>query len=99
MNFAGYDQRITEICKRHKVDKLSVFGSSTTERFNKDSDIDFLVTFLEKRVEGSFDRYFSLKEDLEELFHREVDLVCEKQIKNPYFRNRAMETKQVLYGS
>ena len=49
---------------------------------NEDSDVDVLVTF---DGPATFDRYFSLKFYLEELFKREVDLATDKMIK-PRFR-------------
>ncbi|MFQ5614711.1 MAG: nucleotidyltransferase family protein [Anaerolineae bacterium] len=49
------------------------------------SDLDFLVEFADFYALGAFDRYFGLKEDLEQLFQRPVDLVEVKAIRNPYF--------------
>lgn len=36
---------LTEICKTYHVDKIYAFGSVCTDRFNDNSDIDFLVYF------------------------------------------------------
>ena len=99
MNVTDHINEILGICKKYEVKKLSVFGSFLTSGFNNNSDIDLLVTFGNKKVKGSFDRYFSLKEDLELLFNRQVDLVCEEQIQNPYFNTSVEQTKQVLYAA
>ena len=33
------------LCKSHKVQRLFVFGSVLSDRFQKDSDIDLIVDF------------------------------------------------------
>ncbi|WP_305482027.1 nucleotidyltransferase family protein, partial [Paramuribaculum intestinale] len=38
-------QRILDLCRKHKVKTLSVFGSILTDRFNDQSDVDLLVDF------------------------------------------------------
>ncbi|WP_356806612.1 nucleotidyltransferase domain-containing protein, partial [Paramuribaculum intestinale] len=37
--------KIIALCKKYKVEKLWVFGSILTPRFNDQSDVDFSVTF------------------------------------------------------
>ena len=39
-------EKIYELCRKYKVKTLSVFGSILTDRFNDDSDVDLLVTFI-----------------------------------------------------
>ncbi|MCP4752215.1 MAG: nucleotidyltransferase [Proteobacteria bacterium] len=99
MNIAGYKKQIKEVCQQYEVSRLSIFGSALTNRFSDTSDIDMLVVFRNRRTKGSFDRYFSLKEELEAMFGRPVDLVCENQIRNPYFKNAIDQAKQVLYAT
>ncbi|WP_289763588.1 nucleotidyltransferase domain-containing protein [Paramuribaculum intestinale] len=38
-------QRVLDLCRKHKVKTLSVFGSILTDRFNDQSDVDLLVDF------------------------------------------------------
>ena len=38
-------QKIIDLCKKHKVHKLFVFGSVLTSRFNDNSDVDLVVDF------------------------------------------------------
>ena len=80
-------KNIVSLCKRYKVNRLFVFGSVLTDRFNDDSDIDLVVDFKKDEVEDYFDNYFDFKYSLQDLFGRKVDLVEEQSIKNPYFRN------------
>ena len=43
MNLMTHIPQIRELCEQHKVERLYAFGSVLTERFSKDSDVDFLV--------------------------------------------------------
>ena len=89
---------IVSLCERYKVNRLFVFGSVLTDRFNDESDIDLVVDFKKDEVEDYFDNYFDFKYSLQDLFGREVDLVEEQSIKNPYFRKSVDSTKRLIYG-
>lgn len=93
-----YREEISGLCKKFGIRKLEFFGSSLTEEFNEDSDIDCLIEFAEGG--GSmFHRHFDLKYALEELFGREVDIVMAKAMKNPYFIEEVNSTKQLVYAA
>jgi predicted nucleotidyltransferase len=89
---------IRDLCAKHKVGKLFAFGSILTNRFREDSDVDFIVDFSGVDLYDYADNYFDLKYSLESLFSREVDLLEDKAIKNPYFRQSMDSTKQLIYG-
>jgi len=44
-----------------------------------------------------FDKYFELKEQLGKIFKRDVDLVIDKEFKNPVFRESVDRTRPVIY--
>ena len=90
--------KVRALCLKHKVAKLFVFGSVLTDSFKKDSDIDFVVDFAGIDLYDYADNYFDLKFSLEDLFERDVDLLEEKAIKNPYLRKSIDSTKQQIYG-
>ncbi|MBP3535492.1 MAG: nucleotidyltransferase domain-containing protein [Muribaculaceae bacterium] len=93
-------QQIFDLCRRHKVRTLSVFGSILTNRFNDKSDVDLLVDF-EPVDHDTFDyvgNYFGLRDALEHLFNRKVDLIEEKGLRNKYFIADVNRTKQLIYG-
>ena len=90
--------KIRDLCSRHKVRRLFVFGSVLTDRFKKDSDIDLVVDFQDVNLYEYADNYFDLKESLENLFKRNVDLLEEKAIKNPYLKQSIDSSKQLVYG-
>jgi len=95
------DQNIDQIrnlCAKHKVAKLFVFGSALSGRFKKNSDIDLIVDFREVELYDYADNYFDLKFELEKIFNRPVDLLEDKAINNPYFRQSIDASKQLIYG-
>jgi len=91
-------QKIAQICKDLNIKTLHVFGSVTTNRFNKENDIDFLLSFPENiSIEEYTDNYFELHYKLRELLNREIDIVTERSLSNPYFIESVNETKQLIY--
>jgi predicted nucleotidyltransferase len=90
--------RIKELCKQNKVKTFSAFGSVTRDDFKNDSDIDFIVDFEETDPFKYTDLYFQLKEQLEQLLKRQIDLIEERGIKNKFFRKELGSTKILIYG-
>jgi hypothetical protein len=86
------------LCQELAVHRLDLFGSATTAGFGPTSDVDVLVEF-DKSVGKLFDRYFSLKEGLEALFHRPVDVVMDGQFRNPYFRESVDRSRVNVYSA
>jgi predicted nucleotidyltransferase len=90
--------QIKELCKINQVKSLYAFGSVVRDDFNIDSDIDLVVDFNEKDPFRYTDLYFNLKSKLEELLKRNIDLIEERAIKNPIFRQQLEKTKVKIYG-
>ena len=90
--------KIIALCKKYKVSKLFVFGSILTNRFNKENDVDFIVNFDKAQVTDYFSNFFDLKYALEDVLGREVDLLEEQTIKNPYLKKNVDATKTLIYG-
>jgi hypothetical protein len=63
------------------------------------SDVDILVEFDVRPGFDYFGSYFALKEGLERIFDRQVDLLSGSSIRNPYFRQNVMRTKEQLYAA
>lgn len=92
-------EALAAVCRARGVSRLRVFGSALTERFDPErSDIDFLVEFAPE-VSDLFDAYFGLKEDLEELLGRPVDLVMTDAVTNPYFAKAAFASAEDVYAA
>ena len=91
---------LAELCRRHHVLRLAVFGSATRDDFDAErSDLDFLVDFEPLPPGGYADAFFGLLESLERLFGRPVDLVVASAIRNPYFRESVLTTQELLYAA
>lgn len=93
-------EQLTNLCRQYGVQRLELFGSALRDDFDsKYSDLDLLIEF-KPLPEGTYaDTYFGLKEALEQLFGRQVDLVVESAIKNPYFRESVERNKALLYAA
>ena len=88
---------LIDLCKQHKVKELYIFGSILTSSFSKDSDIDMLVQFDNVDILEYADNYFDLKEELEKLFGRGIDLIENQAIRNPIFRKIVDRDKKIVY--
>lgn len=90
-------EQVNEVCEKLSVEKLWVFGSAISTKFDDESDIDFLVSFQKLAVEDYAENYFLLAENLEGTFNREVDLVTVNSLSNPYFIEEVEKNKVLIY--
>jgi predicted nucleotidyltransferase len=100
-NISIQEEKLREICKRFLIHELALFGSALREDFNENSDIDLLVEFTPESGISLFD-IIDLKDEFENLFGREVDIVSKNAIKrsNNYIRKKAiLENYKVIYAS
>jgi len=98
MNFIeNYKSQIIELCDNHKVKELYLFGSVLTDQFNETSDIDMLIQFNHVELSDYFDNYMDLKEKLETMLNRQIDLVENQAVKNPVFRKVLDREKRLFY--
>ena len=93
-----HSNEVRQLCESNKVKSLFAFGSVNTERFNADSDIDFVVDIEDNDPLSYSDKYFDLKLQLEQLFKRKIVLLEQKTIRNPYLKARIDQTKVRVYG-
>lgn len=87
------------VCRRFHVRRLDLFGSAATGRdFDPArSDLDILVSFEPLPPADYADAYFGLREALEALAGRPVDLVTEAALENPYLRRRVESERLPLF--
>ena len=93
-----YTNEINTLCLQNKVKSLYVFGSVLTEKFSEKSDIDLVVDIDSNDPFDYADSYFNLKFALQDLFKRPVDLLENKALKNPYFRQNLDSSKSLIYA-
>jgi uncharacterized protein len=99
MYLEKYISEIKNLCQQNKVKNLYVFGSVLTDRFTDNSDIDLIVDIDSNDPLDYADSYFNLKFALEDLLKRQIDLLENKTIKNPYLRDSIDNSKTLLYAS
>ena len=94
--------KIIALCKKYRVAKLWVFGSILTDRFNDSSDVDFSVNFDSDTIRREqldwADLFFDFLNELKTILDREVDIVFDDCVKNPYFKKELDSTKRLIYG-
>jgi hypothetical protein len=95
----SYNNELLDLCRRHYVKRLDVFGSAATGEMKESSDVDLLVEFDEQVNPRRFDNYFELLRSLEKLFGRHIDLVEAGALRNPYFIRQVEATKRRIYAA
>lgn len=89
--------QIKQLFRKYKTEKAYLFGSAASGNFTQDSDIDFLFSFPENMdYEVYADNYFGLLYDLQNLLQRDVELVAEKTLKNPFLIESINKNKVAL---
>ena len=97
---ANRTPEIAALCRRYGVQRLEVFGSATGLDFNPAmSDVDFLVEFQSHARAKAFDNFFGLREGLEDLFGRRIDLMTAAQVRNPYLAAAIKTSGRTVYGA
>ena len=91
------EEKIADLCKRHGIQELALFGSALTEKFGSESDVDLLVTFRPDARVG-FLTLARAQHELEDLIGRTVDLVPKRGLKAA-IRDSVLETARVLYAA
>ncbi|GAB4133430.1 MAG: nucleotidyltransferase family protein [Cyanobacteria bacterium J069] len=92
-------QDLAAICKRWHIAELWLFGSVLRDDFNSESDVDILVTYQPSAKRGLFEK-MQLKEELETLLHRSVDLVSKRAIEQSHNwlrRKHILESAETIY--
>src|SRR3974377_939084 len=95
----SHQEELRALCRRFQVRRLDLFGSAARGGFDPEhSDIDFIVEFHRGAPQHPFDAYFGLKEELEALFGRKVDLVELSAVRNPYLRASIEQSRENAYA-
>lgn len=90
-------EALADLCRRYKVQELSVFGSAARGEAGPASDVDMLVEFLPE-AEADLVDHAALMLELAELFGRKVDLVTKRGLK-PLIRKSVLQEARLLYAA
>jgi len=92
------ENQLAELCRKWKVTELSLFGSILRDDFAPDSDVDVLVVFQPDAPWSLWD-FLDMREELQNLFGRKVDLVEKEALRNPFRRYEILKNHKVLYAA
>jgi predicted nucleotidyltransferase len=93
-------EELRALCLRFHVRRLDLFGSAARDDFDPvRSDFDFIVEFDRSAPQHPFDSYFGLKEELEALLGRKVDLVELSAVRNPYLKASIEQNRENVYAA
>ncbi|MEN6424662.1 MAG: nucleotidyltransferase domain-containing protein [Phycisphaerales bacterium] len=93
-----FKPRIVELCRRSKVCRLDLIGPAAVGDCAGESEIDILVQF--EHDEGLlFNRFFDLKEGLERVLGRLVDVTVEETVRNPEVWESIEQSRKTVYAA
>ncbi len=101
MNLHGIDipeDRLAEFSRKWKVTEFALFGSILRDDFGPQSDIDVLVTFHPGAAWSLWD-LLDMRDELREMFGREVDLIEKDALRNPFRRHEILKSYKVVYAA
>ncbi len=90
--------RIVEFYRSKGVTEFALFGSILTDAFGPDSDVDVLVSF-DAACHYSLLDLARMKQELEELFGRDVDLVEKASLRNPFRKRAILHSMEIVYAA
>jgi predicted nucleotidyltransferase len=86
--------QIRKIFSKNGAKSAFLFGSAATNKFHVNSDVDFLFSFPnDLDYEIYSDNYFKILDELKQLLNKNIDLVAEKTLKNPFLIESINESK------
>jgi uncharacterized protein len=89
---------IEAFCRKWRIAELALFGSVLRSDFRPDSDIDVLVTFTSDAKWDLWD-FVAIKDELEALLGRSVDLIEKRAVRNPLLRREILSHNEVIYAA
>jgi predicted nucleotidyltransferase len=85
-------------CQKWRIEELALFGSVLRDDFSSASDVDVLVTFSPDAQLSLLD-FVEMKEELQEILRRPLDLVSKDGLRNPFRRHEILNTRQIVYAA
>ena len=95
----SHRQELADLCRKHRVHRLDVFGSAARGDFDEASDVDLLVEFDDMLHADRADAYLGFLTAVEALLRRRIDLVEVGAVRNPYLRRGIEESRELVYAA
>lgn len=92
-------KEIEAFCRRHRIWRLSLFGSVLRDDFGPDSDVDILVEF-DHGVDLGLLEIVSMENELSDILGRKADMVDREEVQRSgnYLRRRhILNTAEAVY--
>jgi uncharacterized protein len=89
---------VADFCRQWQVTELSLFGSVLRDDFRPDSDVDVLVTFAADAPWSLLD-LVAMREQLRQIFGREVHLVEQAGLRNPFRQQAILSSREVIFAA
>jgi predicted nucleotidyltransferase len=87
--------RLAEFCRQWGIIELALFGSVLRDDFDDRSDVDVLLTFAPGSFHG-IDEYIEMRDELEAMFGRRVDVVNRGSLRNPFLKHHVLTSRRVI---
>jgi hypothetical protein len=94
------EERLAEVCRRHHIVKIELFGSRAKGTARPDSDVDLLLTFAEGHNPGL--EYFGIGHELEAAFGCSVDYTTRQDLERSHNwvrRRSILNSAKMLYAT
>jgi len=91
-------EKLSSFCRKWRIREFALFGSVLREDFGPGSDVDVLVTF-EEGAPWNLWHIVEMKDELREIFGREVDLLEKRALRNPFRKREILRTHEVIYAA
>ena len=96
LKIAVEQKKIVEFCRRHRIQRLSFFGSVLRDDFRPSSDVDVLVEFRPGSTPG-FIRLAGMELELSDILRQKADLRTPAELSR-YFRDEVLQTAVNQYA-
>jgi predicted nucleotidyltransferase len=90
--------QVADFCRRWRIREFSLFGSVLNEDFKLTSDVDVLVAFEEGAPWSLWDLVM-MRDELRQMFGREVDLVEKRALVNPFRKRHILDHREVIHSA
>jgi uncharacterized protein len=96
--FDAHMEALKALCHRYDVERLYVFGSVLTDRFNEaHSDVDLIVELAPMPPVQKGETLMGFWDAVEALFGRRFDLLTDQPVRNPVLKKELDQTRRLIY--
>ncbi len=93
-------RRLIDACYHYGIKSLYAFGSVVRQDFSPTSDVDLLVEYKDEETDPikRYETFLDLKNQMEGILGRKVDILQEKDLTNPFLKHFILQEKEKIYA-